>query len=204
MTKPGRRQAESTPAPPATDGWQPEGGPIELELEPPEPFEFTPAELPAPRGPEILVVEKHAFQVRLRLIDGEVLAGDIFLLQSPEGNPQEALLQWLHELRDGFFPLREPNGELPMVHTRALRWLAAPCESCQHEFLSAKRHVRLVLAHGEVLEGTVGLDIETQGPRLSDLLNEFRPYLSLQTPHELFLVNRGTVSRAYDLGPEKD
>jgi hypothetical protein len=181
---------------------------FDLELQDLEPLETIDASLPdLPPGVtdeerELLTVAKQAFHVRVRLMDGEVLEGQIFLVEPLEGNPEEPLVHWLNELKDGFFPLREAGGSIPMVHTRALRWIAAPCEAQDHKFLSAKRHVKLVLAHGEELEGTVGLDVETRGPRLSDLLNEFRPYLALQTQHELILVNRMSISRAYDLGPE--
>jgi hypothetical protein len=198
--------SERREADPLEPGWGGEAVPIDLELEPPELLSAMPPEpslLPGAPAQELLAVAKQPFRVRLRLVDGELLEGEIFMAEAPGGNFEEPLLRWLEELRDGFFPLREPDGSLPMVHTRALRWIAARCDGCHHEFLSAKRHVRLVLEHGEELEGTVGLDVQTRGPRLSDLLNEYRPYLALLVGDELFLVNRSTISRAYDLGPEE-
>jgi hypothetical protein len=174
--------------------------PLELEIEP-EPHEWHQSRDAAEEAFPSVVLPKTLFRLRLRLVDGVSLEGDIFLGTSHDGSIEEELLHFLQELRDGFFPLREPGGgAVPLVHTRAVQWLAARLERPEPSY-AERRHVLVDLGHGQMLEGDVILDVDIIRPRVSDLLNQFRPYLALHTGSELYLVNRYSILRVFDLGP---
>jgi hypothetical protein len=182
-------------------------GPLfELELESYKPGPEAGQPQPEPRvpAPELtrlgsVAIHKSPFHVRLGMNDGSTLEGEVFLTSEPGQSTELALQHFLSELGEGFFPLREADGRTAIVAVGAVRWLAAPLEQDDEQYAEPCR-VRVHLGGGQSFEGVVRLDIATISPRVSDLLNEPRPYLALQAGREFYLLHRCSIVRVYDLG----
>jgi hypothetical protein len=176
---------------------------MQLELEKSEPGQRSVAPAPPLQAAASMVgmtLKKQPLHVRVCFSDGARTEGEVFLSEETDAMPAHAMLNWLVELGDGFFPLRESDGRTAIVHTSAVRWMAA--QRGDEPMLAARRNVRVDLEGGERLEGVVSLDVPTTSPRVSDLFNEPRPYVPLDVGSEQYALNRRTILRVYDLGTD--
>lgn len=179
----------------------PTSEPLDMALEGPDPeradLPWIGVPLPPPSS---MKLSKDLLRVRLCMADELIVEGDLYLTHDAQQDVLHEVLHLLAELKDGFFPLQEADGAIPLVHTQAVQWIAIEQRDAEVLY-GVQRQVRVVLSGGRTLVGIVELDVPTHGPRVSDLLNEFRPYLLLRNEGQHYVVNRGSILRVYDLGP---
>jgi hypothetical protein len=174
---------------------------LELEgIEPVSAWSRPALNLRDPSDPAGVAVSKLPLRLRLSLSPGEQLEGDVFVALESVPSTEEALSLFVQDLNDSFFPLRDHRGQTLIVHSRFVQWFATSRSEPAPD-TELRRRVRIGFGHGHEVAGVVHLDVATLNPRVSDLLNDARPYFRLRTAAELVLVSRNWIRTAVDLGP---
>lgn len=139
-----------------------------------------------------LRVEKKQQQVSLFMADGLVLEATVFLANYAMHRSGE---QTVHDLLledDPFLPAKAADGEFHLVRKGMISHVR-----CQVELDPAleytDRQVRICFLGGEVLQGTVKMDMPAHSARLTDYINGGAEFFPLFCDEQAHLVNRSLV-----------
>lgn len=137
-------------------------------------------------------VEKKQQQVSLFMADGVVLETTVFLANyAMHHSGEQTVLDLLLE-DDAFLPAKAASGEFHLVrkgmisHVRCIVELDPALEYTE-------RQVKVSFLGGEVLQGTVKMDMPAHSARLTDYINSGSEFFPLFTGEHAHLVNRSLV-----------
>lgn len=139
-----------------------------------------------------LRVEKRQEQVGLFMADGVVFEVTVFLAQyamhhSGEQNVLDLLLE-----DDPFLPAKGANGDFHLVRKGMISHIR--CAVTLDEGLEyIDRQVKISFPGGEVLQGTVRMDLPAHSARLTDYINSGSEFFPLFSGEHAYLVNRSLI-----------
>ncbi|MDB4875489.1 MAG: hypothetical protein JWM41_1935 [Gemmatimonadetes bacterium] len=142
-------------------------------------------------------IEKLRRPVKVALVGGATLDGDIFLQPSARyrTGPQEPAELFNEE--DEFVPLATTGDELVLLAKAQIRTVEFGAGLTDTPFAEvAGAAVDVVLADGSVVAGELRMEIRASRPRLLDFLNEdSQRFLTLRSSSSLCLVNRRLIAQ---------
>lgn len=139
-----------------------------------------------------LRVEKRQEQVSLFMADGLVLEATVFLahyamLHSGEQTVLDLLLE-----EDPFLPAKASNGDFHLIKKGMISHIR--CEVELDPVLEyTDREVKISFLGGEVLQGTIKMDLPAHSARLTDYINGGTEFFPLFSGKLSYLVNRSLV-----------
>lgn len=143
-------------------------------------------------------VEKSEQPVTLFHGDGAVQSGVVFLSPSAYTHiGQQTLMDLLREKGD-FFPFRGENGAFLVVNKETvshIRYQPSERERAA-ETLGTPVEVRISFIGGELLQGTVVIEMPEGRTRLLDFINEARGFFVLRSDEAHYLVNVDQIRSA--------
>lgn len=139
-----------------------------------------------------LRVEKRPEQVGLFMADGLVLEATVFLAQyAMYHSGEQHVLDLLLE-DDPFLPAKASSGEFHLVRKGMIGHIR--CAVVLEEGLEyVERQVKISFPGGEVLQGTVKMDLPAHSARLTDYINGGNEFFPLFSGEHAYLVNRSLI-----------
>ncbi len=145
----------------------------------------------------ILVVPKAPVPVELRDCRGRQHGGELYV--GGDAAERESLQSILLHRR--FVPVKSGSSALELVHRDQLLWVRIDLLTALDELDSAAEtapesraaQLRIALADGTTLEGTVRYLLPSESARLSDYLEAVPAYFPVRTADHVYLVNRDRV-----------
>lgn len=141
-------------------------------------------------------IEKLRRRVRVTLVNGRLLDGDVFVQAYNRFRGHEEPLDLLND-ESLFLPLVLDSGEAYLVHKSQI---AVACCSLPEGDDAAERgvvgmRVEITLVDGSAHVGSIFPEVRANRTRLIDILNDaVQPFYSLFTADELLLVNRHHIA----------
>lgn len=133
---------------------------------------------------------------------------ELFLAeQGPRGFVRQQVVD-LVEQADSFLPACDvETGEWESFNSRAIVWIAmsrvsVEADGSADELFEYRKFVRIALSGGGSLEGEILFSAPDGGGRLVDYLNRHERFLRLWDGDRLYLVNKESMLRIVEDGPE--
>ena len=139
-----------------------------------------------------LRVEKRPEQVDLFMADGVVFEATVFLAQyAMYHSGEQQVLDLLLE-DDAFLPAKAADGSFHLVRKGMIAHIC--CAVVLEEGLDySDRQVKISFSGGEVLQGTVKIDMPAHCARLTDYLNAGNEFFPIFCESATYLVNRHLI-----------
>ena len=139
-----------------------------------------------------LRVEKRQEQVSLFLADGLVLEATVFLAQyAMYHSGEQTVLDLLLE-EDPFLPAKATNGEFHLVRKGMISHIRC-CVDLDPALDYTERQVKISFPGGDLLQGTVKMDLPAHSARMTDYINGGAEFFPLFSADHAYLVNRSLV-----------
>ena len=141
-------------------------------------------------------VPKEKQQVKIQLLGGETLAGNIFLEYKPEAVTVYQKVSSFIEDRTGFFPIAIGEVKPQIIGKTSVKILEIDYPEDESIF-SLKRieNVSVMLSDGSRIDGLLMADVPEERDRLSDCLNLPERFLSLRLSGKILFVNKSLVRK---------
>jgi len=141
-------------------------------------------------------VPKGKQQVKIQLLGGETLAGNIFLEYNPEAVTVYQKVSSFIEDRTGFFPIAIGEVKPQIIGKTSVKILEIDYPEDESIF-SLKRieNVSVMLSDGSRIDGLLMADVPEERDRLSDCLNLPERFLSLRLSGKILFVNKSLVRK---------
>lgn len=147
-------------------------------------------------------VEKTELPVVVFQADGSVMKGVVFLSASAYSHMgQQTLLDLMKEPGD-FFPFRSEAGDFCVANKTTITHIRfdPPEEASAYESLGDREDVDIKFVGGELLSGTLTIEMPEGRNRLFDFLNAMTGFFLIQNQEAFYLVN---VAQIRDVNPRR-
>ncbi len=145
-------------------------------------------------------IPKDRLTLSIRLVDGDVLHGDMFVQHVEYALSRSEFPADILNGHEPYFPVQSGEGEVILVAKQQVVevWGDGIDGMDAMRVASARRaSLELHLAGGTVHCGSVLLEVPTDRPRLLDFLNDYRDrFLTLYTVEGVRLINTAYIQRA--------
>lgn len=139
-----------------------------------------------------LRVEKRPEQVGLFMADGAVFEATVFLAQyAMYHSGEQKVLDLLLE-DDPFLPAKTADGTFHLVRKGMIGHIR--CAVTLEEGLEyVDRQVKISFLGGELLQGTIKIDLPAHSARMTDYINSGNEFFPLFSDAHTYLVNRSLI-----------
>lgn len=148
-------------------------------------------------------IPKDRLTLSIRLVDGDVLHGDMFVQHVEYAIARSEFPADVLNAHEPYFPIRTEEGEVVLVAKSRVAevWGDGIDGVDEMRVVSARRaSLEVHLTGGVVHCGSVLLEVPTDRPRLLDFLNDYRErFLTLYTVEGVHLLNTAYIQRVCPL-----